>query len=84
MSRHDGIITPPPAAKLTDPDGDQDIIDEKPVKLEIDESQGGNQSEDQRPAVFKSTFWEVLCVASLVCAQLTNVHFSLLLDHSNG
>ena len=76
MSRHDGVINAPPAARMTDPPAEkEDDAEKKPEKLEkfeVDETQGGG-SEDRRPAVFKSTLWEVLAVATLVSAQLTNV-----------
>jgi hypothetical protein len=72
LSRHDGVITPAPAALLKEPSLEKKIMEEKPEKLaEVDETQGG--AEDQRPVVFKSTFWEILCIMSLVSAQLTNV-----------
>lgn len=68
-----------------------DAVDEKDVEKEkefikdkdIEEALGsGATIEDQRPPVFTSTFWEILCVASLVSAQLTNVRSHL--NDSNG
>lgn len=62
---------PPPVAAITG--DDEDVKDE--LKLEkgtVEEAQVV-QFEDQRPLVFKSTFWEICAVVSLVCAQLTNV-----------
>jgi len=54
-------------------------MEEKREKLEeADESQESFFDVEKRPAVFKSTFWEVLCVICLMSAQLTNV-FSIIL-----
>ena len=52
---------------------DKGTIHSKPGKLEANEALGGEQYEDVRPAVFSSRFWEICCIASLVCGQLTNV-----------
>ena len=74
VSRHGSVIMPPPVTRIT---GDEkDVKDLKLEKAEVDEAQIV-QYEDQRPAVFKSNFWEICAVASLVCAQLTNVFLSL-------
>jgi hypothetical protein len=62
-----------PAVELTEyvvPDNKSDKS-ARVVKLESNGSQFPD--EDMRPAVFKSTFLEICCVASLVCGQLTNV-----------
>jgi hypothetical protein len=63
--------TPPPERGETVADDDATI--KKIMKLDGDEEQLEPGFEDRRPAVFRSTFWEVMCVASLVCGQLTNV-----------
>ena len=94
-SRHSGsvhsvsgqasIIMPMAVARLGDEIDDTAIEKEKEfVKAkDVETAQGGwTAFEDQRPAVFKSTFWEILCVASLVSAQLTNVPSQL--NDSNG
>jgi hypothetical protein len=75
VSRQASIIMPAPIVRLGETADPTAVDQEKDfVKDQADESQGGaTVLEDQRPLVFKSTFWEVLCVASLVSAQLTNV-----------
>src|SRR6202035_3302649 len=75
VSRQASIIMPAPIVRLGETADPTAVEKEKDiVKDQADESQGGaTVLEDQRPLVFKSTFWEVLCVASLVSAQLTNV-----------
>src|SRR5216117_3117845 len=47
-------------------------MDSKPG-LEANEAFREMQYEDSRPVVFKSNFWEICCIASLVCGQLTYV-----------
>jgi hypothetical protein len=74
VSRHGSVIMPPPVTRITG-DG-KDVKDLKLEKVDVDEAQVV-QCEDQRPAVFRSNFWEICAVASLVCAQLTNVFLSL-------
>lgn len=74
VSRHGSVIMPLPVARTTGED--KDVTDLKLEKGDVDEAQV-LQFEDQRPAVFKSTFWEICAVASLVCAQLTNVFLFL-------
>jgi hypothetical protein len=76
MSRHGSIIMPPPAARITG--DDMDVKDLKLEKGDVEEVQGV-PNEDQRPAVFSSSFWEICAVASLVCAQLTNVFLFLII-----
>ena len=66
--------TPPP--ERAEAVADDDATIKKIMKLDVDEEQLEPGFEDRRPAVFRSTFWEVLCVASLVCGQLTNVFVS--------
>jgi hypothetical protein len=73
VSRRNSIIMPPPAVLVADLVQDEEKEDIKAIKLEADELQMAPNYEDNRPAVFKSTFWEVCCIASLVSAQLTNV-----------
>lgn len=76
---------PMPVTQLGDVVDDTDVEKEKEFTKDkdVEVAQGGATGfEDQRPAVFKSTFYEVLCVASLVSAQLTNVRSQL--DDSNG
>jgi hypothetical protein len=53
------------------------------VKFEIDEAQREG-SEDERPAVFKSTGWEICAVIALVCAQLTNVRACILSSYTES
>jgi hypothetical protein len=79
VSRQASVIMPAPIARLGDNTDASAVDNEKDfVKEDADESQGGaTVVEDQRPLVFKSTFWEILCVASLVSAQLTNVSSQL-------
>jgi len=72
LSRPNSVImSTPPVQKIEVPEDDDATI--KNIKLESDEAQLEPGFEDRRPAVFRSTFWEVMCVASLVCGQLTNV-----------
>ena len=63
-------MAPPVAAIAGDEDDGKDDL--KLEKGTVEEAQVVS-FEDQRPAVFKSTFWEICAVACLVCAQLTNV-----------
>ena len=51
--------------------------DVKLNKAEGDEEQGGVFDVDSRPAAFKSTFWEICCVAALISAQLANVYLQI-------
>jgi hypothetical protein len=72
LSRQNTIANIPPG----DQDDIAEIKDAKDIKPEVDETLGTTAFEDRRPAVFKSTTWEVCCVLALVSAQLTNVvHF---------
>ena len=85
VSRQSSIIMPVAAAQLGDAIDETDVEKEKEFikDKDIEEAPaGGATIEDQRPPVFTSTFWEVLCVASLVSAQLTNVQPQL--NDSNG
>jgi hypothetical protein len=80
VSRQASIIMPVTVARLGDAIDDTAIEKEKEFVKDkvVDEAQGGVTAfEDQRPAVFKSTFWEILCVASLVSVQLANVRSQL-------
>jgi hypothetical protein len=75
-------IPPPPASEIrpqssdSDMPGDAEVKDRKTVKFDVvDEERNGEASgwDDGRPPVFKSTFWEICCILSIVCGQLTNV-----------
>ena len=77
------IITPIPATEIPPQTADSDMSvgddarkDRKTVTFDVtDEEHGVDSSgwDDGRPPVFKSTFWEVCCIISIVCGQLTNV-----------
>jgi hypothetical protein len=71
LSRPNSVIMPTPPVQLAEVEDDATTM----KKLEANEEQFEPGFEDRRPAVFKSTFWEVMCVTSLVCGQLTNVLF---------
>jgi hypothetical protein len=75
VSRHGSIIMPPPPAAAIAAE-DEDLQDDLKLEKAIVGEAQIVQPEDQRPAVFKSTFWEICAVASLVSAQLTNVSLS--------
>jgi hypothetical protein len=56
--------------------GDEALKDRKVVKFDVADEERIIEAggwDDGRPPVFKSTFWEVCCVVSIVCGQLTNV-----------
>jgi len=69
-SRQSSVISPVPASPMVHDTETHDL--EKELKIAVDIA-ATPYDEDKRPFVFKSTFWEVLCVMSLVSAQLTNV-----------
>jgi hypothetical protein len=78
------IVPVPPSMAETRPASrgeDASVKDVKTVKFEevVDpENHGGSPRwDDSRPPVFKSTFWEIACIVSIVCGQLTNVFSSL-------
>lgn len=73
VSRQNTLPMSGPAVRLDVTDHGEHATDLKVAKLEADEALGHATNDDIRPAVFKSTFWEVCAVASLVCGQLTNV-----------
>jgi hypothetical protein len=78
LSQQNSITMVPTANPVNDGKLNADI------KPEIDESLQGPAFEDKRPAVFKSTRWEILAVIALVSAQLTNVYcFADDADHRN-
>lgn len=80
VSRQASIIMPAPVAQLGNVVDDKEVEKEKEMSKDKDvevAQDGATGYEDQRPAVFKSTFYEILCVASLVSAQLTNVRSQL-------
>lgn len=72
ISRSNSVTMPTPTVQLADVTLDDDATIRK-IKLDSVEAQLEPGFEDRRPAVFRSTFWEVMCVTSLVCGQLTNV-----------
>jgi hypothetical protein len=74
ISRTSTIMMPSTGIQLAGAARDDDATSIK-LQLDVNEAQLEPGFEDRRPAVFKSTFWEVMCVASLVCGQLTNVYF---------
>lgn len=86
LSRTNTTITPvpPPLATEIRPqsadsdmqDVDDELKDRKTVKFEVSDEERSMDSpawDDGRPPVFKSTFWEICCIISIVCGQLTNV-----------
>jgi hypothetical protein len=73
ISRQSTIAHLPPTARFGDQDDIAKIKDVKDIKPDVDETLGVTAFDDRRPAVFKSTTWEVCCVLALVSAQLTNV-----------
>jgi hypothetical protein len=75
---------PPPATEMIRPQsadselpvGDDELKDRKTVKFDVSDEERSIDSpawDDGRPPVFKSTFWEICCIISIVCGQLTNV-----------
>jgi hypothetical protein len=79
VSRHDSI-TPADPDHINPMDQKDVVVDqqlekdiEKDAKTSIETSRADPVFDEGRPAIFKSTFFEVLCVCSLVSAQLTNV-----------
>jgi hypothetical protein len=66
----------PQSADSDMPVGDDALKDRKTVKFDVVDEERSIESsgwDDGRPPVFKSTFWEVCCILSIVCGQLTNV-----------
>jgi len=74
-SRHNSLITPAPATMESDLSRDDLPKDLNLTKLESESTQVILEFEDARPAVFKSIFWEVCAVLSLVSVQLANVYY---------
>src|ERR1700738_332541 len=71
VSQHNSVAMEAPTIPLDNQKAASEIKD--PIKLEIDEALAGYAFDDRRPAIFKSTGWEVCCVLALVSAQLSNV-----------
>jgi hypothetical protein len=78
ISRQSSVITPAPAVRLAGLERDDRSADIKIAELEADETLTDIISDDKRPAVFKSTFWEVCAVAALISAQLCNVYHKIV------
>ena len=83
--RSNSLNMPSPPVQLTTVTGDDHATIKAITQLDANEEQIEQGYEDRRPAVFRSTFWEVMCVASLVCGQLTNVlHLPVVLTAGTG
>jgi len=73
ISRQNSLAAPAASARTNEETPETPIEDKKIEKLEETDTVDLGAYEDGRPAVFKSTWWEICCVISIVCAQLTNV-----------
>lgn len=74
ISRQNSAIMTIPTVRLASIERDDAPTVIKIEELEAAETQTEVIFDDKRPAIFKSTFWEVCAVAALISAQLCNVY----------